>query len=231
MLMLFPAERPVYPERPGGGLRAQVKLSEGETWLTAATVLAEGDRRFSGRARVRRDALGEPVAAERLRQRIVKLSFYRAAVRYYGKKPVWGALSGIRPALLLRRLMDEGFPSDAAACRRFTELYDVSPERAALTLDAARAARAAERTLQSGDVCLYFGVPFCPTRCAYCSFVSQSVEKSMALIPDFVEAAEKDVAATAAAARAAGLRPVAVYFGGGTPWGSPSPRSGCGSGS
>ena len=216
MLMLFPAERPVYPAKPGDGLRAHVKLSEGETYLTATTVLTDGGRRCGGLARVRIDALGEPVTAERLRQRIVKLSFYRAAVRWYGKKPVWGALSGIRPALLLRRLMDEGL-EDAAACRRFMELYDVSPERTALTLDAARAARAAERTLAPGDVCLYFGVPFCPTRCAYCSFVSQSVEKSMALIPDFVAAAEKDIAATAAAARAAGLRPVAVYFGGGTP--------------
>jgi oxygen-independent coproporphyrinogen-3 oxidase len=217
MLMLFPAERPVYPAQPGGGLRARVSLREGPRWLTATTAITTpAGQRYSGMARVRTSELTEPLIAERLRQRAVKLSFYRAAVRLQGKKPVWGALSGIRPALLLRRLMDEGLDA-AAACRRFTELYDVSPERTALTLSAARAACEAEHTLAPGDVCLYLGVPFCPTRCAYCSFVSQSVEKSMALIPDFVAAVQKDVAATAAAAAENGLRPVAVYLGGGTP--------------
>ena len=97
-------------------------------------------------------------------------------------------------------------------------LYDVAPDRAQLCLDAARASVAAAASLvPTRDVCLYVGVPFCPTRCAYCSFVSQSVEKSMGLIPAFTDALARDIAATAGAARAAGLRPVAVYFGGGTP--------------
>ena len=61
------------------------------------------------------------------------------------------------------------------------------------------------------------GIPFCPTRCAYCSFVSQSVEKSMALIEPFLNALFKEIQATAEAVKTAGLRPVSVYFGGGTP--------------
>ena len=216
MLMLFPEERPTYPEKPSGALRAQVRLHEGPVWLTATTVIADGDKRCRGIARVRAADLGDGLIAERLRQRAVKQSFYRASVRYHGEKPVWGALSGIRPALLMRRLMDEGLDDDAAR-RRFIDLYEVQPARAALALDAARAARAAERTLAPEDVMLYLGVPFCPTRCAYCSFVSQSVEKSMKLIPDFVEAAKQDIRATAQAARESGRRAAAVYFGGGTP--------------
>ncbi len=216
MLMLFPEERPTYPQRPSGALCARVNLREGPVWLTATTAIVSDGRRFDGRARVRASALTDPLIAERMRQRIVKQSFYRASVRFRGQKPVWGALSGIRPALLMRRLMDEGL-DDAAACRRFLALYDVQPERAVLCLDAARAARSAERTLAPEDVCLYLGVPFCPTRCAYCSFVSQSVEKSMKLIPNFVEALKKDIRATAEAAGACGLRAAAVYFGGGTP--------------
>jgi oxygen-independent coproporphyrinogen-3 oxidase len=57
---------------------------------------------------VRLSELTEPLNAERLRQRIVKQSFYRASLRFLGDRPVWGSLSGIRPALLMRRLMDEG---------------------------------------------------------------------------------------------------------------------------
>ena len=209
MLMLFPEERPTYPERPSGALRARVNLREGAVWLTVTTEIVSGDRRFAGTARVRASALTDPLIAERLRQRIVKQSFYRASVRYRGEKPVWGALSGIRPALLMRRLLDEGM-DDAAARRRFIGLYDVQPERAALCLDAAHAALAAERTLAPEDVCLYVGVPFCPTRCAYCSFVSQSVEKSMKLIPEFTQALKKDIRATAEAARESGRRVAAV---------------------
>ena len=216
MLMRFPEERPTYPETPSGALRARVSLREGPVWLTAATVIEGDGKRASGTARVRAADLGTGLNAERLRQRAVKLSFYRASVRFRGEKPVWGALSGIRPALLLRRLMDEGL-DDEAACRRFIGLYDVQPERAALALDAARAAKEAERTLAPEDVMLYLGVPFCPTRCAYCSFVSQSVEKSMKLIPDFVAAVRQDIRATAEAAKESGRRAAAVYFGGGTP--------------
>ena len=218
MLMLFPAERPLYPERPGGAQpTAVVRLGGSETWATASTVLHVDGGRFEGRARIRRSAFTDALVTERLRQRIVKLSFYRAAVRCLGGKPVWGALSGIRPAKLMRRLLDDGLAPRAAAAR-FRALYDVAPDRAQLCLDAARASVAAAASLTpTRDVCLYVGVPFCPTRCAYCSFVSQSVEKSMGLIPAFTDALARDIAATAGAARAAGLRPVAVYFGGGTP--------------
>jgi oxygen-independent coproporphyrinogen-3 oxidase len=66
----------------------------------------------------------------------------------------------------------------------------VSPERAELCLDASLALRGGrKKTSAQGDVCLYVGIPFCPTRCAYCSFVSQSVEKSMKLIPPFLDGA------------------------------------------
>ena len=216
MLTLFPDERPEYPPYTTGGFRARVSLREAAQYVTADTVIYDSIYRYVGRSRVARSELRGTVVSERLKQRIIKQSFYRAGVRYLGKKPAWGALSGVRPAKLLRNLLDEGM-GEKAACRRFRELYDVSPERTALTLDAAKHARPAQRELGPRDVCLYLGVPFCPTRCAYCSFVSQSVERSMALIEPFTDALLRDVSATAAAARAAGLRPVAVYFGGGTP--------------
>ena len=216
MLMLFPAERPVYPDAPTSEPYARVRLEEGAEWVTATTALFIGGARFNGLARVRREALTDALVTERLRQRIVKQSFYRAAVRYYGKKPVWGALSGIRPAKLMSNLLEEGH-SERSAKKRFMQLYDVSPERTALCIDTARASAEAVKKLEPRDVCLYLGVPFCPTRCAYCSFVSQAVEKSMALIPPFVDALLQDIAATAEAVRDCGARVIAVYYGGGTP--------------
>ncbi|MBR1660644.1 MAG: coproporphyrinogen dehydrogenase HemZ [Oscillospiraceae bacterium] len=219
MLMLFPGERPVYPEggKPAGEPWAAVSLTEGKTWVTATTALRIGGGRYMGSARVRTGDLEGPFLAARLRQRAVKRSFYRAAVAYYGKKPVWGALSGIRPAKLMREALEREAGDEKRAVRRFMDFYDVSPERAALCLDAAKAALAAERDLAERDVCLYVGIPFCPTRCAYCSFVSASVEKSMGLMEPFLTALERDIAATAAAVKRAGMRPRSLYLGGGTP--------------
>jgi len=216
MLMLFPDERPVYPDSPGGARRARVSLHAGAVWLTARTALELDGRRCVGLARVRVSDCRGAVAAERLRQRAVKLSFYRAGVQYLGKKPVWGALSGVRPAKLMRGVLREE-PDEARAAAQFRRRYDVSPRRAALCLDAAKAAQRTQEGLAENAVCIYVGVPFCPTRCAYCSFVSQSVEKSMGLIPPFVEALRREIRATGAAAAEAGLRPVSFYFGGGTP--------------
>lgn len=216
LLMLFPAERPVYPSSPSGADRAVVSLSEGVIWLTAVTALTRGGERYIGRARARRDALSDPVVSERLKQRILRQSFYRAGVKCLGTAPAWGELCGVRPAKLMRSVFMET-PDEAAAQKRFMALYEVAPDRTRLCLAAAKASMAAAASLGPRDVCLYVGVPFCPTRCAYCSFVSQSVEKSMALIRPFVAALDQDIRATGLAVREAGLRPVAVYFGGGTP--------------
>ena len=127
-----------------------------------------------------------------------------------------GALTGVRPGKLMTPLLKSGMSGEAAV-REFEEKYDVSPERAELCLETSRVTLAAEASLAPEDVCLYVGIPFCPTRCAYCSFVSQSVEKSMKLIDPFVAALFKEVRATAAEVRALGLRVVSIYMGGGTP--------------
>ena len=216
MLMLFPGERPVYPEKPGEGMRAEISLSRGEKRDTAVCRLYRDGKRYDGRSSVDRAAFSDELTRRRLEQRIVKLSFYRAAVLALGEKPAWGALSGIRPAVLMRRLLEDGL-SEKAAVRRFMQLYDTSAGRAALCLDAARAGLAADKALGPRDVCLYVGVPFCPTRCAYCSFVSNSVEKSLKFLFPFTEALLQDIAATGVQAEKNGLRPVSVYFGGGTP--------------
>jgi oxygen-independent coproporphyrinogen-3 oxidase len=93
----------------------------------------------------------------------------------------------------------------------------VSPERAELCVEAAQAAVDIEAGLRERDAMLYIGIPFCPTRCAYCSFVSGSVEKWGGLIEPFLEALRAELDAVAVSASALGLSIAAVYIGGGTP--------------
>ena len=67
------------------------------------------------------------------------------------------------------------------------EVYDVAPQRRELCLDAAESTMAALARQQEGDISLYVGIPFCPTRCAYCSFVSHTVERAGKLVEPYVE--------------------------------------------
>ena len=216
MLMLFPEERPVYPDRPSGADRAELRLFRGRSRDTAVCRLYRGGTQYTGKAVTERSGYTDELEQKRLEQRIIKLSFYRAGIQALDEKPVWGALSGIRPGKLMSRLLEQG-KSDAHALREFISLYDAAPERARLCLDTAHAGLSAASSLQERDVCLYIGIPFCPTRCTYCSFVSQAVEKSLKLMDPFFDALLLDVESTGRAAAENGLRAVSVYFGGGTP--------------
>ena len=218
LLTLFPDERPEYPTEAAadGEDYVRISLARSKTDATATCRLRRGGEISGGWAAVRAERLTDSVEENRLLSQAVKLAFYRAALASGIEKPVWGALTGVRPGKLMEKVLraGKGVPE---ALRLFREEYDVSPERTALTLQTAQATLEADKTLTERDVCLYVGIPFCPTRCAYCSFVSQSVEKSMALIEPFLRALLQEIAATGAAVREANLRPVSLYLGGGTP--------------
>ena len=194
----------------------EVRLTRSKQYTTAVCRYHDGERSFRGRSAVRNERLTDAVRTDSLHQQIIKLAIYRAVLRAGHPKPVWGALTGVRPGKLMYPLLLSGL-SEQEALRRFETDYDVSHGRALLCLDAARATMRADRLLQPKDVCLYVGIPFCPTRCAYCSFVSQSTEKSMAMIPPFLDALDREIDAVAEQVRLAGLRIVSLYMGGGTP--------------
>lgn len=216
LLMLFPGEKPEYPEGSPSGERCELRVSRGAKYTVCTALLLRSGAAFRGRAQAENPDPADEYALRGCENRLVKLAFYRAALASGLPKPEWGSLSGVRPAKLMDAYLREGL-SPRAAKGRFMREYFVSGSRAQLCLDAALAAQEAARSLDERDVCLYVGIPFCPTRCAYCSFVSQSVEKSMKLMEPFLDALLLDIRATAAETRRAGLRPVALYMGGGTP--------------
>lgn len=216
LLMLFPGEKPEYPEGSPSGERCELRVSRGAKYTVCTALLVRSGAAFRGRAQAENPDPADEYALRGCENRLVKLAFYRAALASGLPKPEWGSLSGVRPAKLMDACLREGL-SPRAAKGRFMREYFVSGSRAQLCLDAALAAQEAARSLDERDVCLYVGIPFCPTRCAYCSFVSQSVEKSMKLMEPFLDALLLDIQATAAETRRAGLRPVALYMGGGTP--------------
>ena len=215
LLTLFPDERPVYPEGKPEGERAEISLARGKKFVTALCRLHTADGVYTGRSAFSSDKARSELELDSLSQRAVKNAFYRAGLRSGVPRPVWGALTGVRPGKVFCSLMKERSPE--AAMRRFMADYDVSPEKAALCRDTSLVTQSVIKKLGSKDICLYVGIPFCPTRCSYCSFVSQSVEKSMKLIPPFLDALMREIDAVAKAVNTLGFRVISIYMGGGTP--------------
>ena len=154
--------------------------------------------------------------AERLRQRAVKLSFFKAARQVTGVTPSWGALTGIRPAKLAAGYLEQGMtPRQVDSLLRDT--YCVSQTRRELCIEAAQAGLKAKSELHPQDISLYIGIPFCPTRCAYCSFVSQAVEKSFGLMEPYLEVLLGEITRAAQMVEDLGLHIKSFYMGGGTP--------------
>lgn len=158
----------------------------------------------------------DELANKRVLTEIVKLSIYDVILLFLDKVPEWGSLTGVRPAKLARGMMDRGLTRPQAAVQ-FREKFGVSAERTALTMRAAAHAQSAIDILPENSVSLYIGIPFCPSRCAYCSFVSQSIEKSAGLIPSYVDAICEEIKRTGEIVAKTNRVLSTVYMGGGTP--------------
>lgn len=217
LLSLYPNERPEYPEGKPTGDRVELSLHEGEKFITCVCRLVLGGKCYTGRSAFYAALATDGISRDKLCSRIIKNAFYRAALRSGHQRPAWGTLTGVRPGKLFCAMMDEESADADTAMRRFISEYDVTPERAALCRDTSLVTRKIAGSLGKKDICLYIGIPFCPTRCSYCSFVSQSVEKSMKLIPPFLDALMLEIDAAAKAVNELGLRIISIYMGGGTP--------------
>ena len=216
LLAFFPQERPVYDPAAREENQATVTLSQGKKYITAVTTLCYAGCTKRGISRVLWDPSVDAYAAERLRQRAVKLSFFKAARQVTGVTPSWGALTGIRPAKLAAGYLEQGM-TPRQVDRLLQDTYCVSQTRRELCIEAAQAGLKAKADLKPEDISLYIGIPFCPTRCAYCSFVSQAVEKSFALMEPYLEVLLGEITQAAQMVKDLGLNVKSFYMGGGTP--------------
>ena len=216
LLAFFPQERPVYDPAAREENQATVTLSQGKKYITAVTTLCYDGCTKRGIFRVLWDPSADAYAAERLRQRAVKLSFFKAARQVTGVTPSWGALTGIRPAKLAAGYLEQGM-TPRQVDRLLRDTYCVSQTRRELCIEAAQAGLKAKSELHPEDISLYIGIPFCPTRCAYCSFVSQAVEKSFGLMEPYLEVLLGEITRAAQMVADLGLHIKSFYMGGGTP--------------
>ena len=199
----------LFPEGTEG--EATSTLHRGATWLTATAKITLDGRTVTASRRLK--ATEETV---RLRRQTLQQSFYLAAVQLLPYEPAWGALAGVRPTKISTKHMLQGGTAKSAS-KLLKDVYYVTPERRELAIDCSISTVKAAGLLDPADVSLYVGIPFCPTRCTYCSFVSRSIGKRTELIDPYLEALLKEIEVTGKLLAESGRQVRTIYIGGGTP--------------
>lgn len=147
---------------------------------------------------------------------IIKKSVFFACKKISDMPTPWGISTGIRPAKTARMMLDDG-QEDGEILKYMQEEFFVSHKKALLSLDVAKKEKELLKGRLDNGVSLYVGIPFCPTRCAYCSFISQALAHNQKFVEPYVEALVKEIEHTARMAEELGFKAETIYFGGGTP--------------
>ena len=223
LLTLFPTERPEYPDGPSPtSLAAEdnaviFTLHRGKKLTNMSALLLRDGRWNNGVVRFPSEQLDEP--PERVYHTVshaLKHSFYKAGTMLLGHDLPWGSLTGVRPVKLPTKALLEG-AAPAQAEKELAEVYRVSAPRRALAMDCALQSVKAIQSLAPDEVSLYIGIPFCPSRCLYCSFISAAVDQCLPLVEPFADALVREIKAAGALLQRRGKRVRTIYMGGGTP--------------
>ena len=127
----------------------------------------------------------------------------------------WGTLVGIRPSKKALDLLEKGYKEEDII-NHFKEIHETSREKAQLCIDVAKYEKSIVNKKQN-NISIYVGMPFCPTRCVYCSFTANPIGKSKSLVKDYISALSKEIDAISEYVKRKNLTIETVYFGGGTP--------------
>ena len=170
----------------------------------STTVRASGAESFS---------LSEPCAYKD-RRRVLKRQLYHALEQVTGIRFPWGSLTGVRPTQMADSILSAA-GSPETAIHAMVQDWRVSPAKARLAMETNDAEQAILKRLPAAAYAVYVGIPFCPSRCLYCSFTSRDAGRDPSLLLRYTDAVAEELAACYSGPDYG--TPVAVYIGGGTP--------------
>lgn len=153
---------------------------------------------------------------DRARKIVIGHAILSAAGEVLHYRPSWGMLTGVRPSKVATELLMTGM-SKTKVRKAMTSHYMVIPKKAALATDVAIREQQIIGSPDVRDCSVYISIPFCPTRCSYCSFVSYTSKRLLSLIPDYLTLLCREVRRKFETIRRLGLRVLTIYIGGGTP--------------
>lgn len=156
----------------------------------------------------------------RTEERTIKLAVGGAVIcaagELMGYRPAWGMLIGVRPSKVASEMLNAGL-SKTKVKKLLNSDYLVIPKKASLATDIAVTEKRIVGDPSVKDCSIYISIPFCPTRCTYCSFVSYTSKRLLSLIPEYLEKLKQDIRSNFDTVKKLGLRVRTVYIGGGTP--------------
>ena len=143
-------------------------------------------------------------------------AIFAAGKELLGHIPPWGILTGVRPAKIASSLLSEG-RGVLKTKKILRDEYFLNPQKAALAVSVATTEAKLLKKIDKNTCSLYVSIPFCPSRCSYCSFVSYTTPRLLSMIDDYLEALLYEIDETVEVINAVGLKVNTVYIGGGTP--------------
>lgn len=149
-------------------------------------------------------------------KREVKRQIYICLSNHLKRELPWGTLTGIRPAKIVHELMQQGHSKEKILFI-LRDYYKVSPEKADLVYEVAENEKTILERAIGNTVGLYIGIPFCPSRCLYCSFTSNPIGRCIKLVKPYLEALKTEIEGTAQILKSKGYKIQSLYIGGGTP--------------
>lgn len=158
----------------------------------------------------------EDITYDRLKKIAVGDAVLSVCGEIIGYRPSWGMLVGVRPSKVATELFSTGMSKTRVKKTLATD-YFVIPKKAALATEVALNEAEFVTKADPKDCSVYISIPFCPTRCAYCSFVSYTSKKLLATIPDYLMALGREIVKNFDLIKELGLRVKTIYIGGGTP--------------
>ncbi|AKL95187.1 oxygen-independent coproporphyrinogen-III oxidase 2 [Clostridium aceticum] len=159
---------------------------------------------------------GSPEEIKKVAKYLIKASIFELLQKEKKKKLLWGFLTGIRPTKIVHELMEKG-KQDQEIIRKLTEDYFIVKEKALLLLEVAKIEHAYIYPINQNKVSIYISIPFCPTRCIYCSFPSNPLDQFNKYVDDYIEALCKEIRGTAELLNKQKKYIETIYIGGGTP--------------
>lgn len=195
------------------GARLEKALGRGDAVLARAGRRLAAGVRLNGVCTLR---FAPAPTGEKERECALAALVYELLRAVTGIRPPWGKLTGVRPVRIIHDQRAAG-NTEAGIEALFVDHYDCTREKFELARGIADLQRPILARAKPLDYSLYIGIPFCPSRCSYCSFVSLSTERETKLMQPYVDALCREVEAMRKEAAACGLALKTIYIGGGTP--------------
>ncbi len=211
-MIFFPGEKFSGEEEEGAPV-LYLDMSEAMDTVTARVRLLYQGKETSA---VKELVLTGEFTKDRARKVAIGHAILAAAGEMMHYRPSWGMLTGVRPSKVATELLLSGM-SKTKVKRALNHHYMVIPKKASLATEVALREQEIIGNPDKRDCSVYISIPFCPTRCSYCSFVSYTSKRLLSLIPDYLTLLCREIRTKFAAIKALGLNVLTVYIGGGTP--------------